>query len=153
MRVGIETLRSRTQTGKAIYKAARYWKDLGTLLDTTLEDFYSFVRKIRYVEDTKDEVVSRPKYILTSDYGFKGIDCKKKAVLLMSWLLAHGYKPGKTVRLVAVSERPDKKIHHVFIQCKIDGPRGKWKNIDATYKDYRLFQAKPEVTDGEELLP
>lgn len=142
MKLGIEELTDRSQTGKRIYQCSKYFKDLGLLLDLSLRDFYDFVRRIPYKEDGPNEIVARPKYLI---YGKKSLDCKKKAVLFGAWLQAHGI----SWRLVAVAENPDKIIHHVFIQALIDGS---WKNIDATYPHYQLFEKKPQVTYAEELL-
>lgn len=143
MRIGIEELTDRIQSGKAIYKSARYYMDLGEYLDSTLVHFYNFVRKIPYKMDGLNELVARPKYLLDKNK-FPGLDCKKKATLIGAWLNAHGIK----WRAVAVSERPDKKIHHVFVQALINK---RWRNIDATYEHYNLFEAKPEVTRAQEL--
>lgn len=144
MKIGVENLTDRVQSGRAIYKASKKFTDLGEYLDTTLSEFYNFVRSIPYKQDHfYAEVVSRPKYALDRKK-FPGIDCKKKAVLIGAWLNAHGIP----WRAVAVSEKPDKKIHHVFVQAKI---KGKYRNIDATYPEYNLFDPKPEVTAAEEL--
>lgn len=146
LRLQEEPLFDRAQSGKAIYRMAKkYYSDLGGMADTTLNQFYDFVRQIPYVEDAYgEEVIARPLWLL-SEKIFPGSDCKKKAVLMGAWAEAHGVP----WRLIAVSERPDKMIHHVFPQFKI---RGLWENVDATYPEYRLFEAKPQVTAGEELL-
>ena len=160
MKATIEELRSRAQTGRSIYESAKYFRDLGIHLDSSLNNFYNFVKKIPYKEDRIGiEIVSRPghmlgrsrfrimrpKHILGESPFREGIDCKKKAVLISAWLEAHGVP----YRLVAVSEKPSKKIHHVFPQAQIDGG---WVNIDATYPYYQLFEGKP-VTYGEVLSP
>jgi len=146
MRTEIKQLRSRVQTGKAIYKSAsKYYRDLGYHLDDSLHSFFSYVKNIPYKEDpTGTEIVSRPKYLLQGTAVFEGMDCKKKAVLIGAWAEAHGVP----WRLLAVSERKDKQIHHVFPQLKING---EWKTVDATYPDYQLFMPK-KITAGEELL-
>lgn len=143
MKIGIERLQSRVQTGTAIYKMAEYYEDLGKLLDLTLQDFFNYVKKIPYIEDSENEIVSRPKYILSKT--LPGADCKKKAVLIGAWLTAHGIP----WRLVAISERPDRQIHHVFPQAFL---LDKWKTIDATYPEYRLFSPKQYATKAE-ILP
>jgi hypothetical protein len=144
LKAEIKELQSRAQTGRSIYRSAKYFKDLGIHLDDSLQQFFNHVRAIPYKEDgLSAEVVSRPKYLLGNNFP-EGIDCKKKAVLIGSWLNAHNIP----WRLVAVSERKDKKIHHVFNQAQI---QGEWKNIDATYPSYKLFESKPGVTAGEKL--
>jgi len=146
LNVKIEPLLDRAQTGKSIYRlAGNFWTDLGGMADTTLLDFHSFVKNIPYVEDAYGlEVTARPLWLLSQDI-FPGSDCKKKAVLMGAWAEAHGIP----WRLIAVSETPDKLIHHVFPQFKING---EWSNVDATYPDYQLFESKPYVTEAEELL-
>lgn len=145
MKAEIDELKSRVQTGKSIYRSAKFFNDLGYHLDDSFQDFFNFVKEIPYNEDSiKAEIVSRPKYLLGKSAFKNGIDCKKKATLIGAWLNAHNIP----WRLVAVSEKKDKKIHHVFPQAKIDG---KFLNADATYDYYKLFSAKPKVTYGEVL--
>lgn len=141
-----EPLFDRAQSGKSIYKMAdNHWRDLGGMADTTLNQFHNFVKNIPYVEDSfGEEVTARPLWLLSEEI-FPGSDCKKKAVLMGAWANAHGLP----WRLIAVSENPDKSIHHVFPQFKINDC---WVNVDATYSDDQLFAAKPTVTAGEELL-
>lgn len=147
MDVFVEKLTDRYQSGKEIARLAReYWGDLDESgdLDRPLPQFFDKVRKIPYAEDSKNEVVARPKYLLDPDY-FEALDCKKKAVLMSSYLEAHG----EPWRLVTVSEMPSKEIHHIFPQMEIDG---EWYNVDATYPDYELWAAKPEITAAEEIV-
>lgn len=120
---------------------AAYWRDLGGYLDTTLKSFFNSVREIPYLEDQEEEIIARPKYLLDRKK-FAGLDCKKKSVLLGAYFNAHGMP----WRLVTVSEKPNKEIHHIFPQVKI-GDR--WLNADATYSDYELFEAKPDVTRAQ----
>jgi len=141
-----ENLYDRAQTGAAIYKSAEYFRDLGNYLDLSLSDFFDFVRRIPYLEDSEPtELVARPQFLIHKKHGLKGLDCKKKAVLMGAWFNAHN----TPWRLVAVSERPDKQIHHVFPQFFDDNG---WQNADATYPDYRLFDRKPNVTHAEILI-
>ena len=145
MKAEVEELTSRAQTGRSIYKSAKYFKDLGPFLDTTLAQFFNHVKNIPYKEDSlKAEIVSRPKYLLGKSAFRDGIDCKKKAVLISAWMEAHGIP----YRLVAVSEKKNKQIHHVFPQAYIND---RWQNVDATYNHYKLFEGKPNVTYGEVL--
>lgn len=143
MKIGIQELTDRVQTGYAIYASAKYFNDLGIHLDKSLNEIFDFVRKIPYQEDGESEIIARPKFLLNKKY-FPALDCKKKAVIIGAWLEAHGLP----WRLIAISEKSDKKIHHVFPQAKIDGD---WLNIDATYPEYFLFQPKKHATFGEEL--
>jgi len=143
MEIGVIELTDRIQSGKEIYKSSKKYRDLGFYVDTTLTDFFDFVKNIPYQEDRIAEIVSRPKYLFDRNK-FPGLDCKKKAILIGAWLTAHGIK----WRAVAASERADKKIHHVFIQAYI---KGRYRNIDATYPYMRLFESKPKVTRAQEL--
>lgn len=147
MPVKVIPLKDRIQTGKEItWLAKNFWEDLDQYgdLDKTLPEFYNKVRSIPYSEDQQNEVVSRPLFLLDREY-FPSLDCKKKAVLMSSFLEAHG----EPWRLVTNSELPTGEQHHIFPQIKIDG---EWYNVDATYQDYELFQAKPESTAAEELI-
>lgn len=147
MPIKIFDLKDRIQTGKEIaWQARNFWSDLNESgdLDKTLEQFFDKVRKIPYAEDDLDEVVSRPAFLLDKEM-FPALDCKKKAVLMSSWLEAHG----EPWRLITNSELPNGEIHHIFTQVEIDG---EWYNVDATYPDYELYQAKPESTNAEELI-
>lgn len=142
MKLGVQKLTSRVQTGRQIYKMAKFYRDLGSKLETTLSSFFNYVKSIPYSEDDLTaEVVARPKYLMKN---FSSLDCKKKAVLMGAWFEAHGVP----WRLLAISERPDKKIHHVFPQAKIEG---EWRTADATYPEYNLFEPKPLATKAEEL--
>ena len=123
-----------------------YWSDLNESghLDKTLQEFYEFVKKIPYKEDPLwTEVLSRPKFSL-NQYIIPALDCKKKAILISSWLYAHGIP----YRLIAISEMQDAQIHHVFAQgyFKNEG----WKNIDPTYPEFQLFEPK-YATAGEQI--
>jgi len=146
LKISEETLTDRIQSSDKIYFDAKFFNDLGKYLDLGLRDFFNFVRSIPYKEDSKGkEVTARPKYLITRKY-FSGLDCKKKATLMGAWFNAHNI-PWK---LVAVAENPEKEIHHVYVQAKINGD---WKNVDPTYSNFELFEGKPNVTYAEYLLP
>lgn len=108
----------------------------------SLFEFFQVVKNIPYRKDTKPiEVISRPKHILRKRH--LGMDCKKKALLIGSYL--HGR--GIPYRLIASSRKKNGRIHHVFPQAKL---KNGWCNVDATYNHYRLFQPKT-VTSMEVL--
>lgn len=112
------------------------------LSDFTLEKFFDYVKNIKYRRDTKPiEVISRPYYIIK--HKNLGMDCKKKTILLSCFFSLNNIP----YRLIGSSRRIDKKVHHIFPQIKI---YGQWKNADATYSDYDLFEPK-EVTYSEVL--
>ncbi len=118
--------------------------DLGPLARLPLPQFFDVVRKLPYVRDIRgSEVVARPALILKE---FPAIDCKKKAILIASYLQLNGIP----FRFVASSIRKDKRIHHVFTQGNFSG---EWRNVDPTYRHYRLFEPKPGLTKTEILQP
>jgi len=144
MKIGVSELTDRVQTGRAIYYCATFYNDLGSLLDLSLKDFFNTVKKMPYIEDQIDsEVVARPKYLLDQEK-FPALDCKKKSVLIGAWLNAHNMP----WRLVAISEKPNKNIQHVFPQALINN---EWLSVDPTYPEYSLFMPKPQATAAEEL--
>ena len=99
-----------------------YCIDLGAWLAVPFMQFYRHVCFLPYVPDPDNvETVSRPAYTLNGNYGPR--DCDDKAVLCASWWHGHG----RPVRFVASSTKPDKKLHHVFLQLD----NGVF--IDATY--------------------
>lgn len=108
----------------------------------TLEEIYNHVRAIPYRRDKAPlEIISRPFHILK--YQNLGMDCKKKCIVLAAWAKYQGIP----CRYIGSSARKDKKIHHIFPQFKI---KGEWRNIDATYPEYSLFEPKT-VTKAEVL--
>lgn len=108
----------------------------------TLREFFNYVRSIPYRQDTKPiEIVSRPKHILRNE--LLGMDCKKKGILISSFLRSKKIP----YRLIGSSKKKNKRIHHVFPQARI---RGRWRNVDATYRHYRPFEKK-KVTNYERL--
>jgi len=104
------------------------------LSDFSLPAFFDFVRKIPYRRDPRPvEVVARPYYLFK--HRNLGIDCKKKSILIAAFLKSKGIP----YRFIGSSNRADKKIHHIFPQAKIDN---EYVNVDATYKEYKLFGPK-----------
>jgi hypothetical protein len=137
---------SKDQTGKEMHRLInRYCGDLDHVKvfrrgisvpfsSLPLNEAYDFVRKIPYRKDNKPvEVVARPAEIIRQRD--KGMDCKKKAIVLTSYLRCRGLP----YRLVATSRLPTKRIHHVFPQM---GFAGRWLNFDATYPHYAPFEQK-----------
>lgn len=146
-----ETLRDKAQTARNMYRFIdRYFHDLDTIKTSdgrplsklSLKEFFDLVRLIPYRQDNKPiEVIARPKHILT--FSGNGMDCKKKAILISSYLKRNRIP----YRLVGSSRKPSGKIHHVFPQAFI---AGQWENLDATYSNYRPFAVK-RVTAWEVL--
>ena len=148
MRIGRSLLTSRDQSARSINRFSNNWSELGNLKNLSLADFFNRVKNIRFKLDPKfREITSSPRYLINPRL-FSGMDCKKKAVLVQSWLKSRGIK----TRLIGVSEREDKKIHHIFPQAKLETNQGnKWFNVDATYPQYSLFAPKPKVTRAQVL--
>jgi len=99
-----------------------------------LKRYYNLVKNIPYQRDQKPiEILIRPRYMLKNRN--IGLDCKKKTILIGAYLKRNG----KRFRYVGSSQRPDKRIHHIYIQVLHDG---QWKNIDATYPENNIFENK-----------
>ena len=148
--ITFHNLDTKDQTGKEMYRLIeQYSGDIDhitvkgkPLSSLNLFEYFNYVKNIPYRKDIKGiEVVSRPGKII--DNKNVGMDCKKKSILISAYLKNRGIP----FRLIASSKRPDKRIHHVFPQMKIDG---KWLNMDATYKDYKPLELKT-VTNAEVL--
>lgn len=123
-------LRDKSQTGNAIADLIRrYSGDLqefeinGKTLDRMgIDEYFALVRDLPYQLDTPPvEIVARPIHILTQPWG---IDCKKRAVLIGSWLQENGLP----WRIVAVSRYHDGQIHHCIVQARVNGD---WRTLDA----------------------
>jgi hypothetical protein len=145
MNVKLENLFDKYQTVTEIKRMIRsFYKDLESfpeLVNMSIEQFFDFVKNIPYIRDIKKtEIVSRPKFLLTV---FKALDCKKKSILMGSYMKLK-YGDG-SYRLCLSSNSPDKVIKHIFTQINIDG---NWINADATYSKNRIGQLK-KVTNFE----
>lgn len=158
MEVSNEELWDYQQTGDKIWwNIKNYSGDIAGLKDMPLDEYYELIQDIPYLldgdyyyfpqetsqEEEIWEVTARPKRIFELLLGI-GIDCKKKAILIGSWLEQNGLEH----RILAVSEIATQEPHHVFNQVKLGG---RWLNIDATTRQYELFETKPQVTYAEEL--
>ena len=154
MKITRQKLEDKAQTGVEMKRLVlKYADDLDRIMvsrrgeikkltDFTLSEFFDFVRKIPYAIDNKPiEVVARPLILIKNRDS--GLDCKKKAILMGAYFAKKKIWPW---RFIASSRRLDGKIHHVFPQIYI---AGKWKNTDATYSDYQLYQPKPDCTKAE----
>lgn len=141
--ITIEPLKNAKQTASKIaFLIRKYSPDLSyislktpdgrkKLNDMTLSGFFNVVKDIPYKIDEKPvELVGRPYRLLTERLG--GLDCKKKTVLMAAYCKENGIP----FQLVGSSNRPDKRIHHIFPRALI---RKKWRVIDATYPHNKLF--------------
>lgn len=142
-------LRGNSQTAGSMYMLAdRFAGDLKNFKNLSLSDFFRRVANLRYRKDPRGaEIVARPKWGFSLARG-GGIDCKKKSVIMAGFLNLKKIPN----RFVGSSTRPKTffgkpPIHHVFVQGLFcDADRCKWKNVDATYSQNKLFARKPKVT-------
>ena len=152
-----EPLKNRLQTARRIkHLIEQYYTDLRLafvqdgnrllpLADLTLDQYFNFVKNIPYRKDKQPfEIVARPYYIIK--HRALGMDCKKKAVAVGAYLRMKNFK----YRAIGSSNRPDKKIHHIYMQL-FDPKKKEWKNVDATYNFYKLFEPKTAETYREVL--
>jgi hypothetical protein len=142
-----------TQTAREIKRIVNtYYADLNLCLyrrgangksqpigKMNLQDFFNFVKNIPFKIDKRPvEYVARPYLLMQKN--IDGLDCKKKTIMIASWLKSH-----KTpFQLVGSSIRHDGKIHHIFPRGFIGG---RWRPIDATYPNNRLFQKKNNTAE------
>lgn len=145
-RVIEEPLRNRRQTSNEIKRLVKVYADdlhsiytkkgFSTVPVSSLpfEDFFDFVKNLPYKRDQVPvESVGRPLWIM--ERVKQGMDCKKKSVLIASWLKLHHIP----YRFVGSSRRSDRQIHHIFPQARFGS---EWVNVDATYSNYRIGQQK-----------
>ena len=128
----IKNLFDRKQTVEEMKRLAElYTCDIANIKDNAVQ-FFERVKKIKYLRDTYPfEVVERPKYIINQNTA----DCKKKAILMLSYAFLKKIPN----RIVVMSNRPDRVMHHVFIQYFING---EWINFDNTYPKYYIGMPK-----------
>jgi hypothetical protein len=145
-------LKDRFQTARKMHALVeRYYRDLDfvelngqSVGELALEKFFDLVKNIEYQLDPEPlEVVARPYYIFK--YRSHGMDCKKKSILIGAWCRMNNIQ----YRFMGSSNRPDGDIHHVFPMAKIGG---RWRVVDATYPENRLFEPKKNVTALEVLI-
>lgn len=144
--------KGKEQTGRMMYHFAEAYRgDIGPSRFARLPSWFAEVSRIPYKSDDEIfpsdagevvEVVARPRHLLNRKI-WPALDCKKKAILMGAWAACNGIP----FAFVAVSENPDKVIHHVLPFLCVDG---EWISADATLPEYELGQAFP-FTKAEEL--
>lgn len=122
-----------------IYSSS-YFRSFGNL---TLQEAYNFVKNIPYSED-KIEIIGRPlKFWQLFKEGYlKGLDCKKKAILMGIYASVNKIPQ----YLKVISTRKDKKVHHIFNVFKINN---KLIDVDATYYFYKIGEVPYKITYSE----
>lgn len=152
-----EPLRNRHQTARRIkHLIEQYYTDIHNVFfkdgyrtrpvtELTLKEYFNLIKNIPYRRDPKPfEIVARPYYLFK--HRNLGLDCKKKAVLIGAYIRIKNFK----YRAIGSSAREDKKVHHIYLQI-FDQKTKTWRNVDATYPDYVLFEDKPTETFREVL--
>lgn len=149
MRVFLEDHQGKELTGRRMYQLASiFWPDLGKHLGKSFPQWFDYVRRIPYLNDAekfKDpavELVGRPSILLDRSF-MPRLDCKKKSILIGA------YCEGNRIpwRLIAISELPSRRVHHVFPMVKFGRI---WATADPTLPGYRIAQGK-SFTHAEEL--
>lgn len=134
MKVHLGKLDNVFQTGAEMRRIVETYgvQDLGRLASMPFLAFYALVCALPYKEDIKGvETISRPAYTLDPSFAWR--DCDDKSILIASWLQAHGLKK----RFVATSTKPNRILHHVFVQLET-APLF----IDATYLKNCIYLGK-----------
>jgi hypothetical protein len=153
MRVEIAPLVDKRQTGRAMHRLVdRFAGDIDRvfvrgyrlpLSRWPLPAYHTFVKSIPYrIDSAPREVVARPSLLLGA-IRF-GADCKKKNILMCAWARRNRVP----YRILASSNRPDRRITHTYPQFKI---AGEWVNADATYSWHKLGGMKHNT--AVEILP
>lgn len=151
MKVKKSYLYDKEQTADSMYRLARnYCNDLKRLYsydalkyrklsDLSLMEFFNLVKSIPFKKDKKPiEKTYRPYISLT--IGHEGLDCKKKHILMGAFCECNNIP----WRIIASSSRPDKKLHHVYIEIKL---KKGWVPVDATYRKNKLFEVKKHTKE------
>jgi len=105
--------------GEMVRLVKTYCKDIGERAKWPIIRFFDFVRNLEYRADpVNNETISRPAFLLEKNWPAR--DCDDKSILLASWCECNGV-PWK---FVAKSDRPDRRLHHVYVMACFNG---KWK--------------------------
>ena len=131
--------------GEMVRLVKTYCKDIGERAKWPIIRFFDFVRNLEYRADpVNNETISRPAFLLEKNWPAR--DCDDKSILLASWCECNGV-PWK---FVAKSDRPDRRLHHVYVMACFNG---KWKTLDATYKKCQFgAELNPEKTTRKQDL-
>lgn len=130
MKKTVEELESYRQTVQKIFELIqKYYEDLSSKSNYSIEQIYDLVRKLPYVPDPKnEETISRPKYTLKSNWA-GARDCDDKTVILGAW----AYSKSIPFRLIVSGQK--KTPHHVYPEFFI---LNVWVPMDATYSYCKL---------------
>lgn len=119
-------LQSPEQTAAQMVRLSQVYKnDLGDKARWDLPRFFKYVADLPYRKDPRAiESLSRPALSMRENWPWR--DCDDKSILLGAWCAFNGIP----FRFIASSNRPDKNLHHVFLQAQFKEPIF----LDATYK-------------------
>jgi len=98
----------------------------------TIQDVFDFTKNIPFVLDIE---AGAPEVLKSPAIGVSGGDCDDKVIFAGAALEALGI----AWRIVTVSMRPDKKIHHAYLEFQSGG---KWFPFDATYAANEFLDEK-----------
>lgn len=157
MQSNSEPLKNRLQTARRIkHLCEQFYLDLNLIFivkdnkqipvsKLSLREYFDLIKNIPYRRDPANfEIVARPYYIFK--HRKLGMDCKKKGVLICSFLRLKNYK----YRAIGSSTRPDGQICHIYFEMFLPDQK-QWRPVDATYKHFKLFQTKTDETAKEVL--
>lgn len=150
MKLSAERLTDKAQTGAKMYSLVKRFADdldlvyvkmngkLVALSNIPFEALFDIVKNIPFQRDGRPvELLARPYHAFRMALKGRGLDCKKKAVIIASWI-EKNYGQG-FYRFVATSNRPDKKITHTFPEIAVNR---KWYPVDATYRENKPFEKR-----------
>jgi hypothetical protein len=146
MAIDIKKYKSVDNTVQNMFSVVNTWKDdprLDVFQNWSIKRIFDYISKtIPYVPDpvpgqvaylNGDAVEALKSPFVTM---FNGGDCDDKSILA-----ACIFEVKKIpYRFVVVSTRPDKQLHHVYLEILTGG---KWRPFDATYNYYKLFWENP----------
>lgn len=114
------------QTGEQMRRLARtYCDDMADLASMSPLDLFNYIKEIPYRKDPEGvELLQRPLFLRLE--AASGADCDDRAIAVAAWAICAKYH----WRIVAVSRRPDHRLHHVFTEVLLGN---QYIPIDPTY--------------------
>jgi len=111
-----------------------YWQDCLPYKDVKIENFFDFVKNIKYTPDPFGmELFSRPGITIARGEG----DCDCKTIICCAYFLAKNIPTGFCI----VSDSWDKDYHHIFAMYR-DTNTGEWIDYDCTYPTGKIGQKR-----------
>jgi hypothetical protein len=124
--------------------SVQYAADLGEKSSWPLQRIFAYVKNLPYRRDPQNvESLARPAYTMRRNFPWR--DCDDKAIILGAWCSANLIP----FRFLASSRRPDKTLHHVFLEAQAGAAP---IILDATYPSHKLGSlARNDYTDVQPL--